>query len=114
MAQREFLDGRPILTDEEAEAVMNSCPKGGLVPYKVLTKLTLPAARQEEYWRTYCPKMYKAMAESGTLVPTLQEKSDRMHEEMLSMMHSGMYEPEAWEVLNQEIFSIPPENKRNR
>ena len=56
------------------------------------------------YWMNFQPKMYREMAEAGTLWPTLESEDNRLHEMVIEMIHSGLSEDQAKEVARAEIY----------
>ena len=64
---------------------------------------------QNEYWRKYLPKMYKAKAEDGTLFQSLKERNDWMEQMMQDLMSQGLYENEAREYVNEIMYDLQPE-----
>lgn len=71
--------------------------------------LGLLGMEQEEYWRENLPKMYKNMAEKGTLFPRLKARNDRMQERMVDLMNQGLQEFEAREFINEMMYDLEPE-----
>ena len=50
------------------------------------------------------PKMYKEMAEAGTLWEVLQSEDRRLDEMVIDLIHSGLSEDMAKEVARAEIY----------
>ena len=64
---------------------------------------------QNEYWRKYCPKMYKNLAESGDLFRLLKHRDEQMEEMMQDLMNQGLYENEARDFVNEIMYDTAPE-----
>ena len=59
------------------------------------------------YWMNEKPKMYREMANSGTLWPTLESENRRLDEMMFEMIaQQGMSEDMAKEVVRAEIYDL--------
>ena len=101
---------KKYLSKEQSQTALQSYPKGGRVKQADLFRLTEPGRRLEEYWRMYLPRMYNQMANEGTLLKTLQSQGQRLFDLMLQQMRNGLDESQAWELANEEIFSLKPEN----
>ena len=56
------------------------------------------------YWMNFKPKMYREMAEAGTLWPTLESEDNRLDEMVISLIHSGLAEDQAKEIARAEIY----------
>ena len=81
---------------------------------KYLTKeqywsLTYPGRVMADYWTEWLPKTCKKMHEEGTLYRHLKAEGENLLEWQVDMMHQGMAEDGAWEVIKEQIFSLPPE-----
>ena len=81
---------------------------------KYLTKdeywsLTYPGRVMADYWTDWLPKTCKKMHAEGTLYPYLKEMGESLLEMQVDLMHSGMAEDGAWEVVKEQIYSLPPE-----
>ena len=64
---------------------------------------------QNDYWRKYLPKMYKSMAEKGTLFDSLKYRDQEMEQQMQDLMAQGLYESEAREFINETMYDLKPE-----
>ena len=56
------------------------------------------------YWMNSKPKMYREMAEAGTLWLTLEIEDNRLFDMICEMMQNGMSEDMAKEVARAEIY----------
>ena len=56
------------------------------------------------YWMNFKPKMYREMAEAGTLWPTLESEDNRLDEMVISLIHSGLAVDQAKEIARAEIY----------
>ena len=72
-------------------------------------QLGILGIEQDDYWREYLPKMYKRMAENGTLFDRLKSRNDRMQEMMEDLMNQGLQEFEATEFVNEVMYDLEPE-----
>lgn len=71
--------------------------------------LTVSGTEAEEYWRNSLPKMYQKLAADGTLYPMLKRMGESWDQRIVDMMHQGMSEDGAKEIVREEMHSLPPE-----
>ena len=71
--------------------------------------LTYPGRVLADYWTKYLPKMCQKMKDEGTLFQTLDEEGIRLSDLQCDLMQQGMSEDMAWEVVKEQIYSLPPE-----
>ena len=71
--------------------------------------LTYPGRVTADYWTEHLPKMCRQMKTQGTLYQTLKEKGESLSEWQVEMMQDGLAEDGAWEVIKEQIYSLPPE-----
>ena len=71
--------------------------------------LTHPGRVMADYWTDWLPKTCKKMHAEGTLYRHLKAEGERLLELQVDLMHSGLAEDGAWEVVKEEIFSLTPE-----
>jgi hypothetical protein len=62
-----------------------------------------------EHWQEWLPKMYQEMEASGRLEHHLEEAARLTQQQMKSLMDSGLYEHEAWEMVREEYILRKPE-----
>ena len=72
-------------------------------------QLGILGIEQDDYWQKYLPKMYKRMAENGTLFQSLLYRNNEMEEMMQDLMGQGLYENEAREYVNEIMYDLKPE-----
>ena len=84
-------------------------PKKSLLTATQLGNLTEEGRMAEAYWRDFLPKMYREMAQKGTLYPTLDRKGTEWSDRVDQMIQDGLAEDGALEVVKEEIYSLPPE-----
>ena len=53
--------------------------------------------------------MCQEMKDNGTLFQTLDEEGIRLSDLQCDLMQQGMSEDMAWEVVKEQIYSLPPE-----
>lgn len=71
--------------------------------------LTYPGRVMADYWTDWLPKTCKKMKAEGTLYPHLKSEGERLADEQVDLIHAGLAEDGAWEVVKEQIFSLPPE-----
>ena len=57
-----------------------------------------------QYWMNFKPEMYREMAESGTLWPTLESEDNRLNDMVIDLIHKGLAVDQAKEVARAEIY----------
>ena len=74
------------------------------------SSLTYPGKVLAEYWAEFLPKMTAELKASGDLFRILDAEGDRLADlEMDLIRESGLEENQAWEVVMEQIYSLPPE-----
>lgn len=77
---------------------------------KQFSSLPYPGKVLAEYWTEFLPKMSAQLAAEQKLLPYLQAEGDRLAEmEMDLIEESGLSIDQAWEVVKEQIYSLPPE-----
>ena len=71
--------------------------------------LTYPGRVMADYWTEWLPKTSKKMHAEETLYPHLKAEGEKLLDLQVDLMRSGMAEDGAWEVVKEEIFSLPTE-----
>ena len=75
-----------------------------LITKSQLSSLSPIGVELHQYWMNFEPKMYREMAEKGTLWPTLESEDNRLFDMICEMMQNGMSEDMAKEVARAEIY----------
>ena len=76
---------------------------------KEYVNLTRAGRALADYWIEFLPKMTKKLHEEGKLLERLQAEGDRLLDLQIDLMQDGYPEDGAWEVVKEEIYSLPPE-----
>lgn len=80
-----------------------------LLTPRQIGKLTEEGRELERYWRDFLPKMYRKKFQEGTLYGTLDRMGTEFTERVNDMVQDGMALDGAHEVIQEEIYSLPPE-----
>ena len=71
--------------------------------------LTHPGRVLADYWTEYLPKMCAQLKKEGRLYQTIDQMGEELSDLQVELMQDGYPEDGAWEVVKEQIYSLPPE-----
>ncbi len=82
-----------------------------------MTSLTQYGRMAEQHWRTHCPKMVRALEQTGRLHQLLLEAEEKTKDEMVTLRTELMQRgstaqqahDQAWEMVREKYLLLPPE-----
>jgi hypothetical protein len=83
-----------------------------------MTSLTQYGRMAEQHWRAHCPKMVRALEQTGRLRQLLLEAEEKTKDEMATLRTELMQRgstaqqahDQAWEMVREKYLLLPPES----
>ena len=63
-----------------------------------------------DHWREHRPRLYSELQRSGTLTKVLAETNEAASDMIIRLIHKGLYEHEAFEIVSRQYIFLPDED----